>query len=262
MNQTLFNEYKFQLENFEGPFDLLFHLIEKNEMDIYDIKISEITDQYLEYIFDMQTMNMDFASEFLVMAATLLHIKSKSLLPSIVEEDEDELDPKEKLVLQLLEYKKYKNASFVLRQQHEIGNKYFFGEPSTEDFGKVKKVYEVSADTLKEMYKLIITRNERKKNYKTRYMEKILRHEKFTVEKKIKHVIGILLKRNKISFFESYKNGNTEKLDVVVSFLSILELAKERKAKLNQKKVFSDIIIEKTDKLVENENKEFLDIYQ
>ncbi|MBN2852325.1 MAG: segregation/condensation protein A [Clostridia bacterium] len=262
MNQPLIEEYKLRLENFEGPFDLLYHLIEKNEMDIYDIRIGDITDQYLEYLFDMQTLNLDIASDFLLMASTLLHIKSKMLLPVISDDEEDELDPREVLVRQLLEYKKYKKASFAIKELHEAGNRYFYGLPSSEDFGETKKVYEVSPLILKEMYKGIVSRNERKKNYKTRYMEKILRHDRFTVEKKIRVVIKTLLNNAKISFFEFFKKKEAEKLDVVVSFLSILELAKERKAKLNQNRIFSDIVVEKTDKLTESDLKEYIDIYK
>lgn len=261
MNQHLFDEYRVQLENFEGPFDLLFHLIEKNEMDIYDIKISKITDQYMEVLFDMQTLDLDFASEFLVMASTLLHIKSKLLLP-VIHEEEEELDPREALVLQLLEYRKYKKASSYIKIQHEKGNKLFYGHQSIEDFGENKKVYDVSSLILKEVYKVIVSRNERKKNYKTRYMAKILRHEKYTVEKKIRVVVKELLANVKINFYEVFKKKGTEKLDVVVSFLSILELTKEKKAKVKQKRVFSDIYVEKTDKLKEDDYREFLDIYK
>ncbi len=261
MNQQLFDEYRIRLENFEGPFDLLFHLIEKNEMDIYDIKISDITDQYMEILMDMQILDLDFASEFLVMASTLLHIKSKLLLP-VIQEEEEELDPREALVMQLLEYRKYKKASSYIKTQHESGNKLFYGHPSTENFGESKKVYEVSPIILKEMYKVIVGRNERKRNYRTRYMAKILRHDKFTVEKKIKFVVKILLENVTVNFHNVFKKKGTESLEVVVSFLSILELAKESKAKIKQKKVFSDIIVERTDKLKETDYQEFLDIYQ
>ncbi len=106
-----------KLENFQGPFDLLFHLIEKNEMDLYDIQISEITEQYLDYLFTMENLNMDIASEFLVMAATLLHIKSRMLLPT-VSDDEEEIDPREQLVLQLLEYKRCKASASLLSDIH------------------------------------------------------------------------------------------------------------------------------------------------
>jgi len=261
MNQKLFENYKLKLQNFEGPFDLLFHLIEKSEMDLYDIKISEITEQYLEFLFDMQKMDLEIASEFLVMASTLLHIKSKMLLPVIVE-DEEEIDPRERLIIQLLEYKQYKNASLELKKQHDKGKLLFYGQLSNEDFGKEQKVYDVSAIILRDMCNNILKRNERKKNYKNRYMQKILRHDKYTVEKEIRNVVKILFNNKVISFFNHFKKKKYEKLETVVSFLSILELAKEKKAKLTQKSIFLDIYIEKTDKLNEDDYNEFLDIYQ
>jgi segregation and condensation protein A len=123
------NPVLLKLNNFEGPFELLFHLLEKNEMDIYDIDINAIADQYLEYLSGMERLDLDIASEFLVMAATLLHIKSRMLLPDKkVQEDEEEPDPKEELVIRLLEYKKYKTAAEILKDKEEkwkIDNSFF-----------------------------------------------------------------------------------------------------------------------------------------
>ena len=107
--------YNLALENFEGPFDPLVHLIEKNEMDIYDIRISEITDQYLDYLLKMEQLDMDIASEFLVTASTLLHIKSRMLLPTVEDEDEEPIDPREELVMQLLEYRRCKASAAMLK---------------------------------------------------------------------------------------------------------------------------------------------------
>ena len=111
MSQTM-DSYAIQLENFEGPLDLLLHLIKKNEMDVYDIPMAAITEQYLAILDTMKTLNLDLAGEFLLMAATLLHIKSKLLLPKIVEEEleEEEEDPRAELVRRLLEYQKYKEV--------------------------------------------------------------------------------------------------------------------------------------------------------
>jgi segregation and condensation protein A len=111
------DKYEIQLENFEGPLDLLLHLIKKNEMDVYDIPMAEITKQYLDILDTMKTLNLDVAGEFLLMAATLLHIKSKMLLPKIVEDEleEEEEDPRAELVRRLLEYQKYKEVSLTLR---------------------------------------------------------------------------------------------------------------------------------------------------
>ena len=106
------DQYTIKMENFEGPLDLLCHLIDKNKMDICDIKICEITDQYLAYLNEMQQMNLDVTSEFIVMASRLIYLKSKSLLPTVVEDDEEEID----LVQMLLEYKKYKEYTKTLKE--------------------------------------------------------------------------------------------------------------------------------------------------
>ena len=117
MESALTNACTIKIQNFEGPFDLLFHLIEENKVNIYDIPINIITDQYMEYLFAMQELDLEITSEFLVMASTLLHIKSKMLLPDKKENRQEEEDPREVLVLKLLEYRKYKEFSQVLRQR-------------------------------------------------------------------------------------------------------------------------------------------------
>ena len=131
------NSCTIKIQNFEGPLDLLYHLIEKNKMSIYDIKIEEITDQYMDYMYNMKTLDIEIASEFLVMAATLLHIKSRLLIPvdkKGKKEGEDDLDPKEELLLRILRYKKYKEFSKVLREQEEYFGKTFFKGPESIEF--------------------------------------------------------------------------------------------------------------------------------
>ena len=118
MESSLTYACQIKIENFEGPFDLLFHLIEKNKMNIYDIPINDITDQYMDYLYGMKELDMEVASEFLLMAATLLHIKSKLLLPSKKDKEEEaEVDPREELILKLIEYKKYKEFAESLRKR-------------------------------------------------------------------------------------------------------------------------------------------------
>jgi segregation and condensation protein A len=126
MSGTMDN-YAIQLENFEGPLDLLLHLIKKNEMDVYDIPMAEITRQYLSILDAMKSLNLDLAGEFLLMAATLLHIKSKMLLPKIVEDEleEEEEDPRAELVRRLLEYQKYKEVSLTLESKPQLGRDLF-----------------------------------------------------------------------------------------------------------------------------------------
>lgn len=121
-----------KIKDFEGPFDLLFYLIEKNKIDIYDIPIVEITDQYMDYLFAMKEMDLEIASEFLVMAATLLHIKSRMLLPERKDEAEDDEDPREELILKLIEYKRVKDFAGILRERSrmEKGPLQITGAPS------------------------------------------------------------------------------------------------------------------------------------
>lgn len=254
--------YGLKLNNFEGPFDLLFHLIEKNEMDIYDIRISEITDQYLDYLMKMEKLDMDIASEFLVTAATLLHIKSRMLLPTIEEDDEEPVDPREELVMQLLEYKRCKSSASMLSECFSRNSSYIFREASKENFGRSEKTYTLSPSILKEMYKNIKERNFNKKNQRAKYVGALLQHEKFTVGRKLRHLVKVLFKKRDISFFEEFKKEGQNRLEVVTGFLSILELAKEKKAILKQKVIYGDIRVSKTEKLQENDFEEFLDIYQ
>ncbi|MDX1357985.1 MAG: segregation/condensation protein A, partial [Clostridia bacterium] len=199
--------YDLKLENFEGPFDLLFHLIEKNEMDIYDIRISEITDQYLDYLLQMEKMDMDIASEFLVTASTLLHIKSRMLLPTIDEDEDEPIDPREELVMQLLEYRRCKASASMLRENHTNFRTYFFRSASKEDFGRTERTYSLAPSILKEMFSAIEQRNINKQNQQARYVNNLIRHEKFTVGRKLRQLVKVLFKKKDISFFEEFKKN-------------------------------------------------------
>lgn len=254
--------YDLKLGNFEGPFDLLFHLIEKNEMDIYDIRISEITDQYLDYLMQMEKLDMDIASEFLVTASTLLHIKSRMLLPTVEDDDEEPIDPREELVMQLLEYRRCKASASMLKENYIRNKEFLYRAVSNEDFGRTERTYMLSPAMLKEMYSGIQQRNINKKNQKARSVRNMLRHEKFTVGRKLRYLVKVLFKKDDISFFEEFRKDGEHKLDIITGFLSILELAKEKKARLKQKGIYKDIRVSKTDKLQENDFEEFLDIYQ
>ena len=152
MESVLTNAYRIKIQNFEGPFDLLFHLIEKNQIDIYDIPISEITEQYLEYLFDMQQLDMEIASEFLLMASTLLHIKSRMLLPKPIDESEEEIDPREELIFRLVEYKKYKEITENLKilEENWAGAQYRYPEIFT--FEREIEIMELSPLLLANFY--------------------------------------------------------------------------------------------------------------
>ena len=136
------NKYAIKIENFEGPLDLLCHLIDKNKMNIYDINLSEITDQYIEYIKEQEKLNLEIASEFLVMASTLLYLKSKNLLPK-QEEDEEEIT-EEELIRRIIEYKKFKEISKVLKENYiSFSNRYFKGQEEIElDLSNLVVIFE------------------------------------------------------------------------------------------------------------------------
>ncbi|WP_265444436.1 segregation and condensation protein A [Acetivibrio straminisolvens] len=255
MESALSKACTIKIQNFEGPFDLLFHLIEKNQIDIYDIPIHEITDQYMDYLFAMQELDLEIASEFLVMAATLLHIKSKLLLPSPKQEKEEELDPREELVLKLIEYKKYKRFTEILKIREKDGERYFYRGPEDIDLKHEDEPLELSYDELKRVYVELIERNERKMNKNTGKMTQILQHEKVSLRSKIRDVIRTLLKKPIFKFSELFSPKTRSRLEIVTGFLAILELAKLKKITLIQPKQFADITVCKC----ENTNLEDID---
>ena len=159
MESALTNACTIKIDNFEGPFDLLFHLIEKNQFNIYDIPINTITDQYMDYLFAMQEMDLEIASEFLVMASTLLHIKSKMLLPSRKEEQQQEEDPREELVSRLLEYRKYKDFSYVLREREKEWTRVWWKLPEPITCVRRDEVVELVPEELRRVYTELLERN-------------------------------------------------------------------------------------------------------
>ena len=194
--------YSVKLEVFEGPFDLLYHLIEKNEVDIYDIPIADITRQYLEYLDELRFFDIEVASEFLVMAATLLHIKSRMLLPSQNAKDpEDEADPRQQLIERLIEYKKYKEVTGEFRKREEIFQRRLFREPlpvvSYEDHDPIILDVDVSdlcqafAQAMKKYISL----------YNSDYnLKKSLEKEKVSVTDRIIFIKNTLKRSGSISF--------------------------------------------------------------
>ena len=229
-------QYTIKMENFEGPLDLLCHLIEKNKMDICDIKIVEITDQYMEYIKQMEKMNLEVTSEFIVMAAKLIYLKSKSLLPSIVEEQEDsEFD----LVKLLMEYKKYK-----LEQYHK--RCYKLPEKVELPKGKLEKEYD--AYLIPQIYNDFYTREEQKKNVQAENIKKLAVGEKVTVQSKIREILKELWKKPTFIFNKLFNPKKRSKVEVVTAFLSLLELSKMSRIQVAQDKLFGDINVTKIKK--------------
>ncbi len=237
--------YTIKIQNFEGPFDLLFHLIEKNKISIYDIPINIIADQFIDYLKEMREMDLDITSEFLVMASTLLHIKSRLLIPDKREkEGEEEADPREELVLRLLEYKKYKDFSYVLRKREKEWGKCFYKLPELIEAGKSIDNEGLSFDELIYLYKELLERNIAKMNHKSNTIAaQIVQYEKITLKSKMKDIMRMLTKNTVFRFSEIFPFKTKSKIEIATGFLAMLELTKLKKVNIMQRKLFSEIII-------------------
>lgn len=221
--------YNVKLEVFEGPLDLLLHLIKKNEVDIYSIPIAVITDQYIEYIDVMKEMNLDFAGEFLVMAATLVHIKSRMLLPVEVKHEglEDEgADPREELVKRLLEYQRYRDAAAELNARIMLGRDVFPRGLSVAPEAEEPGLVNVSVFDLMEAIKGILRRAPKDTGLN-------LTVERFKIADKINYVLE-RLGSEKSAAFTSLFADRAMRGEIIVTFLAILELAKLQLIKIHQ----------------------------
>ena len=236
-------KYAIKTENFEGPLDLLCHLIDKNKMNINDIKISEITDQYLEYIKQMEEMNLDITSEFLVMASTLLYLKSKSLLPK--QESEEEELTEEELIRRIIEYKKYKEITNKLKENFLIYSNRCFRQAEEIELPtqKIEKDYEKGI--ISEIYGKLIKRNEEKVNENAKNIEKIAIVETYTVGSKVKDMFKELIRNKKFVFNRLFSIKEHNKQEVVTAFSGLLEMSRRNKVITTQEDIFSDIHVEK-----------------
>ncbi len=237
------NKYEIRLDNFEGPLDLLCHLVDKNKMDIHEVNITKITDQYIEYINAMKELNLDVTSEFVLMASTLLFIKSKSLLPKQVE-DESELT-EEELIHRIIEYKKYKEITKKLRNQFDIYSKRCYKLPDKVELPKRKLEENYSSDLLVESYRALLERNKEKININATNIEKIAITETVTVTSKVKDIFRELMKKPKFVFNKLCKTKKYTRLETVTAFTGLLELTRRNKIKAEQEKIFGDITVEK-----------------
>ena len=236
-------KYEIKLENFEGPLDLLCHLVDKNKMDIYQVNISKITDQYMEYIKQMEEQKLEVTSEFIIMASTLLYIKSKGLLPNEVEEEAELTE--EELVRRIIEYKKYKEIAKKLREYYEINCKRFYKLPELIELPKqkIEKVYQIQDISTK--YEMLWKRNEEKMNQNASNIEKIKVLEQYTVASKVKQMFKELLKKPKFIFNKLFSINQCPKEEVVTAFSGLLELTRRNKVIANQEKTFGEIVVEK-----------------
>lgn len=240
------NKYAIKLDNFEGPLDLLCHLVDKNKMDINQIKISEITDQYIDYINKMQELNLDVTSEFILMASTLLFIKSKSLLPKQVE-DEAELT-EEELVHRIIEYKKYKEISKKLKELYQVYSKRFYKVPDKIELPARKLEQNYSKDLIEQSYKNLLEKNKSKINKNAINIKKIAITETVTVTSKVKDIFKELIKKPRFIFSKLCSAKKYTRLETVTAFSGILELTRRNKIKAQQERNFGDIIVEKASK--------------
>lgn len=241
MKSALHDACTIKLENFEGPFDLLFFLIEKNKIDIYDIPILDITDQYMDYLFTMQELDLDIASEFLVMAATLLHIKSRLLLPSRRDEETEEIDPREQLILKLVEYKKAKEFAAVLNERQISWSHIFYKLPEALPEAAYEVVLDVSQSLLTEYYQKSMQDYNDRQDDVSRKMNRILQHEKVSLKLKIKELLGWLKQNVRLCFSKIYNLKEMSRLEVATGFLAALEIAKSGKATIRQENLFGEI---------------------
>lgn len=241
------NKYAIKIDNFEGPLDLLLHLIDKNKMDIYDIKISEITEQYIDYINKMEEMNLVIASEFAIMASTLLYLKSKKLLPKH-EEDEEELT-EEELIRRIIEYKKYKDITEKLKKSFDIfSNRYYkFEDKILLPTQNLEVNYKEGI--IPELYEKLIYRNKEKVNVNAKNIEKIAIVDNYTVYSKVKEMFKILLHKPNFVFNKVYTLKKHNKEEVVTAFSGLLELSRRSKVTTEQEKNFGDIKVQKAKKI-------------
>ena len=241
-------KYAIKLQNFEGPLDLLCHLIDKNKMDICDIKISEITDQYIEYINTMEQMNLEITSEFIFMASTLLYLKSKHLLPS--GEDEEKEISEEELIRRIIEYKKYKEISKKLNEYYKENCKRFYKLPDKIELPKQKLEIEYSQNIIVDLYRDIIAKNAKRLNQNAKNIEKIAIVEKYTVADKVKVMFKELIRKKRFVFNNLFALNKCNKKEVVTAFSGLLELSRRSKVTTNQQEIFGDILVEKVKKNV------------
>ena len=231
--------YEITIDNFSGPMDLLLHLIKESKMDIMNIKLEIIIDEYLEYIKKMKEMNLDIASSYLVMASELLEIKSRMLLPK-TDAEEDEDDPQERFINHLILYEQYKNQIENFKELESQRNSYYTKVPSSlNEYKEENKIHieNISLDDLVNAFKKLMERVELEKPVNTKVTKKEL-----SVEDRIINIKERLKVNKKLDFFELFDVKTKE--HVVVTFLAILEMAKKGELKIYQENNFNNIICE------------------
>lgn len=241
-------DYSFKITNFEGPLDLLLHLISKAKIEVKDIFVSEVTEQYLQYIREMEQLDMEVSSEFLQMAATLVYIKSRSVLPvrrPDEEELEDGLTPEERLIRQINEYKRFKEAAVALRAVEESADTVYYKLPE-EVIANPEQVYEFNNADVHALYEafaeLMAKAPEEKEDERV-----YIRRDSFSVRDQMKQVLARLTIVSKLEFSELMSERPSRE-EIAVTFLALLELLNVGKIKLNQSKAFGKLTVMKADR--------------
>ena len=237
-------KYSIKIENFEGPLDLLCYLIDKNKMDIYDINLSEITDQYIDFIKQMKEMNLDVTSEFLVMSSTLLYLKSKNLLPKN-KEDEEEIT-EEELIRRIIEYKKYKEITKKMKENFLIYSKRYFKNAEEIKLPAQKIEEEYNSKMIPEIYSELLKRNKEKVNENAANIEKIAITETYSVGDTVKQMYRALIKYKKFTFNKLFSVKKKNKTEIVTAFTGLLEMSRRNKVITQQEELFGDIEVEKS----------------
>ncbi len=240
-------KYAIKIDNFEGPLDLLCHLIDKNKMNIYDINLSEITDQYIEFLKEQEKLNLEIASEFVVMASTLLFLKSKNLLPK--QEEEDEEITEEELIRRIIEYKKFKEISKVLREKYIIFSNRYYGFEEKIDLPKQKLEKKYDEAIIPEIYENLVEKNNEKINQNAKNIEKIAITDNYTVASKVREMFRVLIKQKRFVFNKLFSIKKHNKQEVVTAFSGLLELSRRSKVETIQEELFGDITVEKVKKV-------------
>ena len=235
-------DYEFKINDFEGPLDLLLHLIKENKMDIMDIEIEKITNQYMKFLEEQEKLNLEIASDYLVLASELLEIKSRLLLPrqELDVESEEEFDPRSELVNRLLEYQTYKDITKVLQEKEELRSEIYTKAPENVKnyIDEVTEIHaDVTLDDLVEALKKYLVRKEEKKPLNT----KVTVNE-ISISSRRHDIKRLLKNKKKIDFFELFPVVSKEY--VVATFLAILEMAKDKELVIKQDDTFSDIVVE------------------
>lgn len=249
LEQVFDTGYQFKLDNFEGPLDLLLHLIKDSKLEISEVKLADVTEQYLNYMSGLDELDMEKASDFIDIAATLIEIKSKSLLPRMEEETEDEIDPEAMLLMQLKEYKLFKEASERLKVYENVNKFYKPADETVNDYRYVLK--EMNIEGLLNAFAGMLTRVRKEEE---KVVPKKIEKDRFTVAEKIISIRQNILEKKKMRFSDFFEEDFTRS-EMINLFLAVLELLKMQEIVVKQQSIYEEIDIELKEKeVVENAN--------